>query len=184
MIRLEKQRLRDEMRGILRTLLPSDRESLSARIVAALRAWPLWQSAASLSAFAALPGEPDILSPWPDGKLLSLPRVEAGSIAMHLVRSPYELDPGKFGILEPSIQAPASEGPWDLILVPGLAFDRCGGRLGRGRGYYDRFLAQHPETVRVGICFDEQVVQELPLEPHDLRLNALVTPSGILHFAG
>jgi len=184
MIRLEKQRLRDEMRGILKTISPAKSESGSARIVAALQAWPLWQSAGCLCAFAALPGEPDILSPWPDVKSLSLPRVDSGSLAMHQVRSPHELAPGKFGILEPPATATKSRGPWDLILIPGLAFDRCGGRLGRGRGYYDRFLAQHPEAVRVGICFDEQVVQELPLEPHDFRLNALVTPSEILRFAG
>jgi len=62
------------------------------------------------------------------------------------------------------------------ILVPGVGFSPSGGRLGRGRGYYDRMLADLP-GVRCGVAFDLQVISELPLEPHDARLDHLVTPS-------
>ena len=102
---------------------------------------------------------------------------------MRRVASPDELAPGKFGVLEPASDAPESPGNWDLILVPGMAFDRRGGRLGRGRGYYDRFLSIHRDILRVGICFDEQLVSSVPSEDHDIRMHALITPSAILSFA-
>jgi 5-formyltetrahydrofolate cyclo-ligase len=62
--------------------------------------------------------------------------------------------------------------------VPGLAFDRRGGRLGRGKGYYDRFLLE-TSGLRVGICFEDQVVEKIPGEAHDLRMDFLITPAGI-----
>ena len=101
---------------------------------------------------------------------------------MRHVASRLELSPGRFGILEPSAEAPVPSGGWNIIIVPGVAFDRNGGRLGRGRGYYDRFLAQHREVFRAGVCFDEQVIASVPCESHDLRMDALVTPSEILVF--
>jgi 5-formyltetrahydrofolate cyclo-ligase len=63
----------------------------------------------------------------------------------------------------------------DLVVVPGLAFTRCGKRLGRGGGFYDRALADLPKTVkRLGICFEFQVVEDLPTEPHDAPLDGLL----------
>lgn len=62
-----------------------------------------------------------------------------------------------------------------VILVPGMAFDRAGGRLGRGRGWYDRALAAHPDAIRVACCFDMQVVDEVPLDPWDVPMHHLVT---------
>jgi 5-formyltetrahydrofolate cyclo-ligase len=63
-----------------------------------------------------------------------------------------------------------------LILVPGVAFDLRGGRLGRGRGYYDRLLSGL-QGYRCGVAFDEQIVDRVPLEPHDASLNCILTPS-------
>ena len=183
MIRPEKQRLREEMRAILRILPLSSQSSASAKIRSILATWPVWQMASSACAFCALPGEPSLLNPWPKNKRISLPLVEGDNLSMRRVDSPDELSPGKFGILEPSSDAPKSSGNWDLILVPGMAFDRSGGRLGRGRGYYDRFLGLHSHILRVGICFDEQLVPTVPSEDHDIRLHALITPSAFLSFA-
>jgi len=182
MIRLEKQRLRTEIRAMLIGLSSAAQSSASAKIRALLDSWPVWKMASTICAFCALSGEPDILAPWPKGKSVSLPLVAGDDISMRRVASQHELSPGSFGILEPSSSAPASPGDWDLIFVPGLAFDRNGGRLGRGRGYYDRFLALHPNTLRVGVCFDEQLRPSVPSEPHDLPMHALITPSALLTF--
>lgn len=94
---------------------------------------------------------------------------------------PQMLKQGVYGIWEPNPDL-AEEGDCsrlDAILVPGVAFDRRGGRMGYGGGYYDRFLAalQHRPFL-VGICFSIQVVDQVPMEPHDIRLDALVTEKG------
>ncbi|MCF0205812.1 MAG: 5-formyltetrahydrofolate cyclo-ligase, partial [Bacteroidales bacterium] len=64
---------------------------------------------------------------------------------------------------------------FDLIIVPGVAFDRNGNRLGRGRGYYDRFLCKYPKVEKIGICFDFQLLEEIPTEPTDIRMDKVVS---------
>ncbi|OGR20235.1 MAG: 5-formyltetrahydrofolate cyclo-ligase, partial [Deltaproteobacteria bacterium RIFOXYB2_FULL_66_7] len=72
---------------------------------------------------------------------------------------------------------------WDIIVVPGLAFDRRGNRLGRGFGYYDRFLESVPESVpRVGLAFADQRIPEVPVEAWDVPVHALVTEEGVIRF--
>jgi 5,10-methenyltetrahydrofolate synthetase len=124
-----------------------------------------------LAAFAALPGEPD-LHPfdWCHSKSVLLPRVEGDHLIFHAVKNPAQLKPGTFGVLEPDpTQGPVADpATADTIFVPGLAFTAEGHRLGRGRGYYDRLLSTLPETIlRVGVCFNCQLVDSIPQEPHD-----------------
>jgi 5-formyltetrahydrofolate cyclo-ligase len=84
---------------------------------------------------------------------------------------------GHFGIREPETRcARLTSGKLDLILVPGVAFDLRGGRLGRGKGYYDRLLRELRGTT-CGVAFEEQIVGEIPVEPHDVRLKFLLTPT-------
>lgn len=84
------------------------------------------------------------------------------------------LRPGALGILvPPSTEACADE--VDLVLVPGLAFSIRGARLGYGAGYYDRWLAAHRLAIRVGLCFEYQVLERIPVAPHDEALDYLVT---------
>ncbi len=93
-----------------------------------------------------------------------------------------ELKKGKFEILEPKNPIWAKADELDLILVPGLAFDRTGRRLGRGGGFYDRLLPQY-NAIRAGLCFDFQCLEEIPNEPHDCAMELLVTESKILEFS-
>ena len=84
---------------------------------------------------------------------------------------------GRFGIREPRTGcARLSLKRLDLILVPGIAFDLDGHRLGRGRGYYDRLLGEL-QGARCGVAFDQQIVDRVPIEPHDMRLSCIVTPT-------
>lgn len=94
---------------------------------------------------------------------------------------------GPLGVPEPPPASRDDPDAWmatpTLALVPGVAFDpRSGARLGRGGGFYDAWLAEHPGVVAVGLCFDEQRVEGIPEGPHDRRVEALVTPSGTLRF--
>ena len=172
----DKAALREKMRGIAKAR--GDLQVQSGNLAKQLRNWPLWQSSSSIAAFSALPGEPDVLDPWPDDKQIALPRVSGVDLAFHRVASRAELQAGSFGILEPSAEASPAGNEFDLILIPGLAFDRHGGRLGRGKGFYDRFLAAARGT-RAGVCFDDQIVGKVPTGPHDLRVDFVVTPSAV-----
>jgi 5-formyltetrahydrofolate cyclo-ligase len=157
-----------------------DGEKFSARIVEQLRCWDAWKNARKVCAFWPLPDEPGVLVPWPVDREVVLPRVEGDRMTMFVAGSRDELVPGAFGILEPPGSAVSVDPPaFDVILVPGLAFDRSGGRLGRGRGYYDKFLTG-ASGLKVGVCFDEQIVETIPREIHDIAMDALVTPSGVI----
>jgi 5-formyltetrahydrofolate cyclo-ligase len=118
------------------------------------------------------------------GARLCYPRVEGkGTLAFYPHREGDGWEPGSYGILEPLIPAgvePMLSG-WDIIVVPGLAFDRRGNRLGFGFGYYDRFLGGLPESVpRVGLACASQLVPEVPVDAWDVPVHALVTEEGVI----
>ena len=106
------------------------------------------------------------------GKRVILPTVKGDDII------PVEITPdtqwvvGDFDILEPV--AEPYQGNIDLIVIPGVAFDLNLNRLGRGKGYYDRFLAHHPNAYRLGVCFKFQMVDEVPTEPFDLPMHKII----------
>jgi len=85
-----------------------------------------------------------------------------------------DLQPGEHGILAPAEGRPCDGKP-DVALCPGLGFSPGGDRLGRGAAYYDRFLQRHPETFAVGLAFEVQIVDEIPAEPTDRRMDLIVT---------
>ena len=87
-----------------------------------------------------------------------------------------DLVKGPYGIMEPKLSCavrPAVR--MDLIIVPGVAFDRRGGRLGRGAGYYDRLLRKAKKVVKIGLCFREQLVKKVPMRLHDVRMDRVIT---------
>jgi 5-formyltetrahydrofolate cyclo-ligase len=117
------------------------------------------------------------------GKTVAYPRVRENWLDFVEVSQRQELVPGAYGILEPGgakIVPPAALG---LIVVPGVAFDLAGHRLGYGKGYYDRFLLGGRGHL-VGLCFDFQLVTKLPAEVHDVRMDMLVTDERTLRLAG
>lgn len=119
------------------------------------------------------------------GLQLLLPRIIGDRLEFVLVRGAAELRRGRMGVLEPppALGAFAWE-PSDLVLVPGVAFDARGGRLGRGGGYYDRSLASARAIGGIyGVAYDFQLVRAVPLQPHDQRIDGVITPSGV-HRAG
>ena len=101
---------------------------------------------------------------------------------MHFVDHEMELVPGPFGLAQPSEHAPhVSHARIDAVIIPGVAFDEQGTRLGYGGGYYDRLLPMmRPECMRVGVAFDEQVLAHIPAEEHDACVDVLVTPPRII----
>lgn len=117
------------------------------------------------------------------GKLLAYPRVDADQLLFIRTFAPEALAPGYFNVPEPAAGEIVSAEAIDVCMVPGVAFDLGGHRLGYGRGYYDRFLAHCPErTQRVGLAYDFQLVDALPAQPHDQTLTMVITEKRILDF--
>ena len=86
----------------------------------------------------------------------------------------------RHGIHEPKERIPVPHDTIDVIIVPGVAFDENGGRLGRGGGYYDRFLVQTKPPIVVGVAFDEQIIPKVPQDSHDQSMTVVVTPTRII----
>ena len=187
-----KCEIRAAMAARRRSVRDGERQVASQRICDHLRTLPSWTRARRLAAFWPLGKEPDItpaLREWiQNGNDLFLPRVEGPeptAIQLYHIRDPEtDLHPGTLSISEPDPERcdPGDPEEIEWIWVPGVAFDAEGGRLGRGKAYYDALLAQFsPAVLRTGIAYDWQVVEKaLPVEPWDQRLHQVVTDQRIL----
>ena len=109
------------------------------------------------------------------GKIVSVPLITGdGVMEACRILALGDLAPGKFGILAPRVPSPVPAA-LDVCLCPGVAFTARGDRLGRGKAYYDRFLERLPRLFAVGLCYEIQVVEEIPTDPSDRRMRCLVT---------
>ncbi len=115
----------------------------------------------------------DFVEKWKDEKIILLPSVVGNDIV--LKRYTKNLMQGSLGIWEPDTEL-NFEGVLDLAIIPGVAFDRNRNRLGRGRGYYDRFLT-NSICVRIGICFDFQLFDDIPANKNDKRMDLIISPN-------
>jgi 5-formyltetrahydrofolate cyclo-ligase len=179
-----KPALRRAILGVMKTIPPVDRTLASERARALLSAQPLWREARSILLYAPMAEELDV---WPllgqalaAGKTVGLPRFDpgAGRYLACQVRDPeQDIRIGHYGIREPAWHgAGFLLNRLDLILVPGVAFDLQGRRLGRGKGYYDQLLAAL-RGVTCGVAFDQQIVDAIPVVAHDVRVNCILTPT-------
>lgn len=183
-----------ELRNLFRTrrhnLTRDKRSDASARIRARLLDLPETRLAGSVLLYVPTKNEVDtwplLEHFWTVGVQILLPRCrdnQPGFMDIHAVNSAAELGPGQFGLTEPILGlAPlVTEPEPDLLLVPALAFDRRGFRLGFGGGYYDRFLTRltHPH-LRVGLAYDFQIAERLPAEPWDMPVQRIITQDTII----
>lgn len=184
---MDKKQLRENAQQILKAIPAETRARLSRQIRGHLEALIREGSHHTVAAYAAMPGEVDLDPLFRDLPIQwALPRMTAAGIEMRIIDSPDDLVPGMLRIREPDPRRcpRISALEADLILVPGLAFSIAdSGRLGRGKGHYDRFLsalagAERPPLL-CGICFAAQLRDTLPLEAHDFRMDAIVTEDGL-----
>lgn len=181
--------LREQVLARRDALAESARASASRAITAALLAEPGYIKARSVLAYMSFGTEVDtaafVARVLHDGKLLALPRIDkAGkSLRLHRVNRLDELVSGVWGIREPHGAAPAvSFADIDFVLMPGVAFDRNGARLGYGAGYYDRLLGTSTaHALRVAAAFDVQIVERVPTDAHDQPLDIIISENQIIH---
>ena len=177
---MTKKELRAAMRRKNLGITPSERAAASGRMFARAELSEAFGRARTVGVFCSLADEPDTseaLARWSAaGRRLAVPRVE-GDVMRFYEYDPRTMRPGAFGIAEPGPEARLCEPrELDLVIVPGTAFTAAGGRMGRGRGYYDKYLAlPGVHAVKIGVCYAHQLVGELPAEPHDVAMDQVIT---------
>ena len=157
-------------------------------VIERILTWDRWRSARSVLLFSPLPDEPDPLPLLqdPEERRCFFPRIEGEALGLYLHHPECRWITGPHGLREPDPETweRGTAGDIDLALIPGLAFDTSGGRLGRGRGFYDRLLADPSFLgVKAGLCQSWRLLERVPCEERDIRVDLVITPGGI-HPAG
>ncbi len=177
----EKKTLRRAMLDRQRALTERERVALTASLTQALLQFPVYPKAEKIMAYLSLPGEADlddfIRAALMEGKEIYVPvclpdfQMEAGRLSdmAHFAKGPHGLRD-----LPPGYETARPE-DLDWVLVPAVAVDGVGHRLGRGAGYYDRFLSRVSQEKRVAVVWDFQLTERIPAEAHDLSMGAVIT---------
>lgn len=180
----EKTAARDAARTARCALPPAERDAAAELIAARLLALPILDGVRIVLAYGASAEEvaldAAVAALRARGARIAYPRIEEeGALALHLIAEENELVAGPHGIREPAAGAPlVSAEEVEAVLVPGVAFDAHGTRVGFGGGYYDRLLPLLENAVRIGVAFDCQLVEgALPREEHDEPVDLVVTPT-------
>lgn len=185
-----KKEQRQKLRALLASITPEQRRNRSARACHLLMDQPEYRQAEVIMLFLSLPSEVEtislVLRAWEDRKRVLAPRVswdQRRMIPVEIRSLEQDVVQTVAGPPEPIKGAPFPVEYIDLVVVPGLGFDLLGNRLGRGRGFYDRFLAL-PEfqAVSCGLAFEDQVVPTLPVDPNDMQVGMLVTDQRVRRF--
>ena len=179
--RLAKQALREQVR-LAKLGISSDGKTAQSREVCHRVAdSELWKRSCQVLIYTHLPSEVDvnllIANALLEKKTVALPRYDSKTqrYALGIIQDVDELVSGAFGVNEPSVScAEIQPNQMDLAIVPGVAFDVLGRRLGRGGGHYDRLLQSLTATM-CGVCFCEQVLPQVPEEAHDIRMDLVAT---------
>lgn len=176
---MDKKSLRQYIRNAKRQFTQSELSELSFRIVSSLMDNAELCRASNVMLYYPLSDEVDVTplldALYANGKVVYLPKVISDTeMTLHEYTGKHSLAKGSFGILEPSTPAVDDIGKVQVAIVPGMAFDRNCHRLGRGKGYYDRFLARNNNIYKIGVCFPFQMVKEVECDEFDVMMNCVV----------
>lgn len=178
---MEKNEIRRKIKAMKSMLLDVEKFSAAESVFAELEQTAAFLLAEHILMYHSLPDELSthkFLKKWGSRKHFYLPRVNG----VNLDILPYEesrLELGAFHIEEPTGNNKIDPEGIELIIVPGIAFDRNGNRLGRGKGFYDRLLASTKAT-KIGVGYEFQIVEEIPVEQHDVSMDYVISPSGCI----
>ena len=176
---MAKSTLRKEIRNRKRQFTSQQLNELSFAAIQRLLVHPRLKVAKTIMLYYSLPDEV-CTHTLVDSLLLSkknvlLPRVTGeGTMELRRYTGPSDLAIGAYDIMEPTGEPFTDYATIDLAVVPGMAFSPIGDRMGRGKGYYDRFLPLIPQAYKIGICFPFQMVDSLPTDEHDIRMDEVI----------
>lgn len=186
-----KSELRKTIRERKRCFAQEELDEMAFAIISRLTVHPRFAAARTVMLYHSLPDEVDthhLLAAMTAssaitaktanplaGKTILLPRVTSDTgMELRIYTGPDDMQRGAFGIMEPCGSVFTRYGEVDLAVIPGMAFDAAGHRLGRGKGYYDRFLPLIPQAYKIGVCFPFQIVDSVPTEPTDVAMDEVM----------
>ena len=177
---MDKKALRREIGEKKRGLTAAEIEARSAVLAERLFETPQYRACRSLYAYLSFNQEvrtdPIIRRAWADGKRVAVPKVIGKGMVFIWIDSFDNLAPqGAYNITEPIGDGPVADDATALVLMPGLAFDPEGHRVGYGGGFYDRFLEREPGHPLVALCYDFQMYDHLEVEVHDIPVETVIT---------
>lgn len=178
----EKKSIRRKMKQIRADILPEEKSFLDNKMRENLFASDIYKNSELVLTFISVGDEPDtreiLKRVWRDGKTAAVPKcLPEHKMVFFVIESFDDCKDGAYGIPEPkdSCREADVSGKNVLCIVPGLAFDRSGARLGYGGGYYDRFLRKYPNICTLGYCAERYIIEEVPREDTDMDLWGLIT---------
>lgn len=176
---MDKKELRKQIRGRKRQFTNSELEELSLPIMNRLLSMPEIANAGTILMYYSLPDEVythdavEMLAS--QGKTVLLPKViDSENMEIRVYRNKEDLAEGSYGIMEPKGQLFTDYGKITTAVIPGMSFDSSYNRLGRGKGYYDRFLKKIPLAYKIGVCFDFQKEKDIPHEENDVKMDTVI----------
>lgn len=183
-LQADKQKLRSSIREIRRGMSQEEKICADNVIARAVCTLPEISAASVVSLYVSLPDEvsTDAIRSFllGQGKTIVVPKVEKGNLEFYRITGDSDLEAGVFGLLEPKTTCPVADTKdVDVFLIPGLAFDRNGNRLGWGKGYYDRALAS-VKAIKIGLAYDCQIVPVVPVMQSDRAMDRIVTESEVI----
>ena len=183
---IEKEKIRRRILKLRDGLSSEEREEKSKQIRGKLFALFEFKTAKTILFYAAKGNEVEtkkiIEESLSSGKKVGLPIVKGEEIFFSQVFNYGKLLPSTFGILEPEEEDPISLDRVDLIIVPGIVFDSQGNRIGFGRGFYDRFLKKVPDTFKIGLAFEIQIVETIPKISSDIPVDKIITEKRVIDY--
>ena len=174
----KKNHIRFDIKHLKEDLTLEEKEEAAATVFNKIEAIPGFKEVKTIMIYWATPDElptQNFIKKWKDEKLIILPSIKGRKLKLKRYTSDANMIQHALGIWEPNLTE-TFEGIIDLIVVPGVAFDFKKNRLGRGKGYYDRFFKKK-KTIRIGVGFDFQLINSVPTNRRDKRLDMIITPS-------
>lgn len=186
MRRLTKEELRRSYLTKRREMPPEQLALWSAQMEAHAHAFIKERDFDTVMLYAAFRGEPEtaglIRRLLAEGRRVALPKCYPDSrMEAFVITEPEQLMPGAFGILEPPETCLLARQEQSLVIVPGCVFGRDGGRIGYGGGFYDRYLAGCKKAVKAGLCYSFSLLDAVPKEDFDVKMDLVVTENGVVN---
>jgi len=174
----QKNQIRQEISSLKKFLTAEQKQTAATAVFQKIEALTEFKTADTILIYWSTPDElptQDIISKWCTQKQIFLPAVDGDKMVLKHYSPDGKMVQKSLGIWEPDLSE-SYDGKIDLVIVPGIAFDKKKNRLGRGKGYYDRFFLKYKPT-NIGVGFDFQLMHSIPVTKHDIQMDKIITPS-------